>query len=205
MQNTFVSCRAVLKAAYGLYSNSLPACCIRTKETSKAIDLIYQDLAYVPRLPGKITNMSVFASLVVFSFSAGIWLFWPVTAVAGADTDDSKQIAIGQAVYQQNCASCHGAKLEGQPNWRVRKPDGKLPAPPHDASGHTAHHPDEKIFQVTKFGVEALAPAGYKSDMPAYEDVLSDEEIRAVIAFIKTSWPPRVRALNARMNKAYKQ
>ncbi|ETH75168.1 cytochrome C domain protein, partial [Bordetella pertussis STO1-CHOC-0008] len=26
----------------------------------------------------------------------------------------------GQAIYQANCAACHGARLEGQPDWRQR-------------------------------------------------------------------------------------
>ena len=51
--------------------------------------------------------------------------------------DDAAVTALGQKVYAAQCAACHGARLEGQPNWRVRGPDGRLPAPPHDASGHT--------------------------------------------------------------------
>jgi len=146
---------------------------------------------------------NIVSRLPVFSLGIGIWLFSAVMAIASADTDNPKQIAAGKLVYQQNCASCHGGNLEGQPNWRVRKPDGRLPAPPHDETGHTWHHPDEHIFRVIKIGVEALIPGEYKSDMPAFEEVLTDEEILAVIAFIKTSWPPRSRALNDRMNKVY--
>ena len=98
------------------------------------------------------------------------------------------QIAQGQAIYAQHCASCHGAKLEGQPGWKERKPDGRMPAPPHDASGHTWHHADRDLFLITKKGPGAVVP-GYQSDMPGFEGVLSDEEIRAVLAFIKESWP----------------
>jgi len=36
------------------------------------------------------------------------------------------------------------------------------------------------------------APPGYESDMPAYGGLLTDEEIVAVIAYIKSTWPPRV-------------
>ena len=38
---------------------------------------------------------------------------------------------------EQNCASCHGDNLQGQPNWQQANADGSYPAPPHDASGHT--------------------------------------------------------------------
>ena len=50
-----------------------------------------------------------------------------------------------------------------------------------------------------KDGVAAIVP-GYDSDMPAYADVLTDEEIRAVLAFIKSQWPPRIRARHDDMN-----
>ena len=67
-----------------------------------------------------------------------------------------------------------------------------MPAPPHDASGHTWHHPDRQLFTITKLGVNAVVP-GYESDMPGFEGVLSDDEISAVLAFIKSTWPERAR------------
>jgi mono/diheme cytochrome c family protein len=91
-------------------------------------------------------------------------------------------------LYAAHCASCHGAQLEGQPNWQEAKPDGRLPAPPHDASGHTWHHSDRELFMITKSGMSAVVP-GYESDMPAFEGMLTDEEIRAVLAFIRSTWP----------------
>ncbi|MCB1335497.1 MAG: c-type cytochrome, partial [Roseivivax sp.] len=39
----------------------------------------------------------------------------------------SAQLARGAAVYAEACASCHGANLEGQPEWRSPGPDGRLP------------------------------------------------------------------------------
>jgi mono/diheme cytochrome c family protein len=54
-----------------------------------------------------------------------------------ADPDDSQQVAIGTSVYERACASCHGVKLDGRPNWQSRLPNGRMPAPPHNASGHT--------------------------------------------------------------------
>ena len=71
-----------------------------------------------------------------------------------------------------------------------------MPAPPHDNSGHTWHHTDQALFTITKFGVGAVVP-GYESDMPAFGEVLSDEEIAAVLAYIKTSWSERERAFQA--------
>lgn len=108
-----------------------------------------------------------------------------------ADPRDGQKVALGAKVYAQNCASCHGAELEGQPAWRRRLPNGRLPAPPHDESGHTWHHPDDVLFAITKHGVARYAPPGYQSDMPAFEGRLSDDEIWAVLAFIKSRWKSR--------------
>ena len=101
-------------------------------------------------------------------------------------------LALGQKIYAQHCAACHGARLEGQPNWQRRLPNGRLPAPPHDESGHTWHHPDEVLFAITKHGmVPPYAPAGYQSDMPGFGGVLSDDEIRAALAYIASHWTSR--------------
>jgi len=96
----------------------------------------------------------------------------------------------GRSLYETNCASCHGAQLEGQPDWMSRLPNGRLPAPPHDETGHTWHHSDAQLFRIVKEGLGAIAP-GYETDMPAFADRMSDEEIRAVIDYIKTTWPDR--------------
>ncbi|MBK9020691.1 MAG: cytochrome c [Sulfuritalea sp.] len=104
----------------------------------------------------------------------------------------------GEAIYKAECASCHGAKLEGQPDWRIRRADGRLPAPPHDAGGHTWHHPREKLASIVKLGmVPPNAPPGYASDMPAFAGKLSDKQIDNVLAYIESRWPPEVLAQRA--------
>jgi mono/diheme cytochrome c family protein len=113
-------------------------------------------------------------------------------AGCGEPGPDPAQVALGQKLYAQHCAACHGAKLEGQPDWRRRLPNGRMPAPPHDESGHTWHHPDAVLFGLTKDGlVPPYAPRDYQSDMPAFGGTLSDEEIRAVLAYIKGHWKSR--------------
>ena len=109
-----------------------------------------------------------------------------------ADPNDRTLVAQGEAVYQAQCAACHGANLEGQPDWRTRNAEGRLPAPPHDETGHTWHHSDQQLFRITKHGLKPpVAPEGYESDMPAFDGVLSDDEIWAVLSFIKSRWPER--------------
>ncbi|MHA6287153.1 c-type cytochrome [Maricaulis sp. CAU 1757] len=113
---------------------------------------------------------------------------WPIP------TDDPAVLAQGADLYQVHCASCHGVELEGQPDWRTRLPNGRLPAPPHDVTGHTWHHPDAVLFEITKLGTEAVTPPGYESDMPGFADQMTDTEIRAVLAYIKSTWPEEIRA-----------
>ncbi|SFJ29021.1 c-type cytochrome [Albimonas pacifica] len=108
----------------------------------------------------------------------------------------AEEIAVGRELYAETCASCHGADLEGQADWKRRLDSGRMPAPPHDETGHTWHHSDQDLFAITKGGVEAVVP-DYESDMPAFDGILSDEEIEAVLGYIKSTWPERQRAFQA--------
>ena len=126
--------------------------------------------------------------LIVALFSDRLFPGTAYDAVVSAEV-----IAQGRQVYADQCAACHGADLEGQPDWRSPLPSGRLPAPPHDASGHTWHHPDDMLFRIVKKGTAAIVGGGYESDMPAFADVLGDPEIRAVLAYIKSRWPERER------------
>jgi mono/diheme cytochrome c family protein len=108
-------------------------------------------------------------------------------------------IILGRSLYATHCARCHGKNLEGQPDWQTRLPSGRLPAPPHDVSGHTWHHPDHVLIGVTKNGLKPYAGEDYESDMPAFANVLSDRDIAAVIAFIKGTWPEREREYQERI------
>jgi mono/diheme cytochrome c family protein len=120
---------------------------------------------------------------------------------AGIDPGDRDKVALGAQVYAANCAACHGANLEGQPDWRRRNADGRLPAPPHDVSGHTWHHPDAQLFALTKYGPAALVGDGYESDMPGYEGTLTDDEIWAVLSYIKSRWPREVQVRHDQMSQ----
>ncbi|WP_370206987.1 c-type cytochrome, partial [Pararhodobacter marinus] len=110
-------------------------------------------------------------------------------------------VAQGRVLYDTPCASCHGADLRGQPGWQRPGPDGRLPAPPHDASGHTWHHDDALLFRITRDGSAAVVGGGYESDMPGFGGLLSDGEIRAVLAFIRSTWPERERAYQREISR----
>lgn len=133
------------------------------------------------------------ATALVLAVGGASALWLTDVGIGRADPDDTKQVALGRDIYAAQCASCHGAKLEGQPDWQTRKPDGRLPAPPHDAQGHTWHHADKDLFGIIKNGIAAYAPPGYESDMPAFRGTLSDRQIWATLAFIKSRWPDSIR------------
>jgi mono/diheme cytochrome c family protein len=112
----------------------------------------------------------------------------------------------GQVIYAQNCASCHGANLEGQENWRAPNEDGSFPAPPHNVEGHTWHHDDGMLLNYTKVGgQQAMADLGitdFTSGMPAFGEVLTDEQIDDVWAYIKSTWTDRERTAQAERTAA---
>ncbi len=95
-----------------------------------------------------------------------------------------EQITLGQTVYAKSCAACHGVNLEGKPNWQVPLSDGSLPPPPHDSTGHTWHHPDELLIDIIANGGDPK----YNSQMPAFKDQLTSEQVAAVLEFIKSRW-----------------
>ncbi len=132
----------------------------------------------------------------VLAGAAALAFGWGTSAPARTvlTPSDPGVVAIGQEVYTENCASCHGANLEGQPNWRIPGADGRLPAPPHDETGHTWHHDGDTLFRLTKYGTGALiGDPDYQSNMPIYEGVLTDDEIIAVLSYIKSTWPQEIR------------
>lgn len=118
-------------------------------------------------------------------------------APLSAAADD---IAAGRDLYLDFCAACHGVNLEGAPEWQTPGPDGQLPPPPHDESGHTWHHGDAFLFDYVKRGGQAVLDdlgVRYTSGMPPFDGVLSDAEIEAILAYIQSTWPPHAREYQA--------
>lgn len=97
---------------------------------------------------------------------------------------DAELIEMGRTVYQRHCSGCHGRNAEGADNWQRRGPDGNWPPPPLNGSGHAWHHPTAVLTDIIRNG----SPPG-EGNMPAWKDKLSNDEIRAVIAWFQAQWP----------------
>jgi mono/diheme cytochrome c family protein len=121
-----------------------------------------------------------------------------------ADADNDALVAKGADVYRDNCSSCHGRRLQGQALWQLKDQYLGRRAPPHDATGHTWQHSDDDLFTMVKTGKFPQAPKEVVSFMPAYDKRLSDDEITAVLAFIKANWPTGIRASQSMLNPGFK-
>ena len=121
-----------------------------------------------------------------------IFLILATVLFAGCDTEPNipsrfpaDQLALGDQVFQDNCQECHGVKAAGVVReWQKRLPDGKLPAPPLNGTAHAWHHNDKVLMMTVNNGGIPLG-----GSMPAFKDVLSDEQKVAVLAYIKNLWP----------------
>ncbi len=126
-------------------------------------------------------------------------------AIARAADDapslDPNSVKSGRAIYAQHCASCHGANAQGAPDWRERDAQGELPAPPHDAEGHTWRHSDAMLHEMVAKGLRDPFNKTLRLTMPAFGDVLSPEQIRAVITYLKTLWTPEQRRFQSQESR----
>ncbi len=98
----------------------------------------------------------------------------------------------GEVSYSTNCAHCHGYSGEGQKPETVENTErlGMKIVPAHDASGITWKYADDLLFMVIRDGVQN--PLN-QYQMPPYA-ALPDDEIWAIITFMKTRWTDEQRA-----------
>jgi mono/diheme cytochrome c family protein len=125
--------------------------------------------------------------------AAGLVPLWQFYRTAlEADPDNPSQVTLGQLVYASHCAACHGANLGGEPDLQTSRENG-LPPPPLNASGHTWHHPDDQLFMIMKSGIHGAALEKHPIHKSAFGEMLTAEQIWGVLAYVKSSWPERVR------------
>lgn len=146
-------------------------------------------------------------ALAITVFGGLAVAFWKSSSGTPVEAPISlAELERGEGFYAESCASCHGANLEGQADWQTPGPDGILPVPPHDETGHTWHHSDVLLFNYTKLGgaaaLAASGVAGFDSGMPAFDALLTDDEIRDILTFIKSTWSPRLQAAQKERSEA---
>ncbi|MBW3606549.1 MAG: cytochrome c [Actinobacteria bacterium] len=103
-----------------------------------------------------------------------------MTGCTPANLTAQQQEEHGAALYQANCATCHGGATGGD--------IADIP-PRHNAEGHTWHHLECELLAIIRNGMPHRS--GLPDDaptMPAFRDRLTDDEIRAILAHIKTWW-----------------
>jgi mono/diheme cytochrome c family protein len=85
----------------------------------------------------------------------------------------------GQALYEQHCLRCHGDKLDG------RGPDAQyLIVPPADLRSPVARNKtDRELFS-------AISEVVLFSPMHGFRGKLTDQQIRDVLAYLRTQFPP---------------
>lgn len=126
----------------------------------------------------RINKLKLAALLVVSSTMQG--------CLAGDDNNrwySQEQAQRGLAIYENNCASCHGKAGESVDTWRQKQANGFYPPPPLNGSAHSWHHPMPFLkYQIANGGI---ANGGY---MPAFGQTLTEQQIDDVIAGFQSFW-----------------
>lgn len=111
---------------------------------------------------------------------------------------------LAQQNYNKWCAHCHGWAGDGQPLTTIQttEANGFHPVPRHDSQGHTWQHPDQILFETIKYGVQAstnLYP------MSPYDAQFTDDEIFAIVEYIKQWWTDDQRQHQASLTRQFEQ
>ena len=88
--------------------------------------------------------------------------------------DDPALIRTGLIEYYEMCVVCHGA-----PGVKISATGQGLNPPPPELAGEAGHEDPGELFWVTKNGIKMTG-------MPAFGVTHSDEELWAIVAFMKT-------------------
>jgi len=114
------------------------------------------------------------------------------------DHFDGAQLTRGKAVFEQNCARCHGADAQGAFGWQNQQPDGSYLPPPLNGTGHAWHHPRAALINVIETGTRAQG-----GTMPAWSGKLTDAQIGDVVTWIESLWPKQTYEEWWHMNQRY--
>jgi len=106
--------------------------------------------------------------------------------------DMTEHVETGRTVYVQNCMPCHGDRLDGEGHFAHAF--NPVPAD-FTSNGTIAQLTESYVFWRIAKGGPGLPNEGtpWNSAMPAWEDVLTEDEIWSVILYLydQTGWSPR--------------
>lgn len=104
------------------------------------------------------------------------------TTAAAAQNEGITQ---GKQIFEANCQLCHGVEAAGLvKDWQKPGADGKYPAPPLNGTAHAWHHDMKTLLSTINRGGIPLG-----GSMPAFKDILTEEEKIAVLIYIQSLWP----------------
>lgn len=118
-----------------------------------------------------------------------LFILLPLTGGAAAAERwfDQPVVDLGNRLFQQNCAACHGIEAEGTKNWKQTDGNGNYPPPPLNGSAHAWHHSIPQLARSIKEGGVKIGGV-----MPPFGDRLSNPEILALIAYFQSKWPDEI-------------
>ena len=106
--------------------------------------------------------------------------------------DLAEHIRTGNSLYVRNCMPCHGDRLDG--GGHFASAFSPVPAD-FTSNGTIAQLTESYVFWRIAKGGPGLPNEGtpWNSAMPAWEDILTEDEIWSVILFLydQTGWTPR--------------
>lgn len=137
-----------------------------------------------------VTSMNlVWQTLKIRIFMLLMAFYLPFNTYAAERWYNQPQVEKGTAVFNTNCAICHGIDAVGTPEWRKPMADGKYPPPPLNGTAHSWHHPLSELRRQIRQG--GLKFGGW---MPALGESLKDEQVDELIAYVQSLWPDNIYA-----------
>jgi len=117
-------------------------------------------------------------SMLTGSFFLSAFLFFSVSLTNGAQAD-STAAQKAQGDYMGQCSPCHGEQGDGK--GPLAESLGKAPRN-HTDSKYMSARTDEQLIKVVTDGG---AVSGFDEGMPPFSTILSNEEIKGVVAYVR--------------------
>ena len=128
-------------------------------------------------------------ALVALGLAAAAAAFLRAPSAAEARPRGAEQPRTGQQIYSTTCAACH------QPNG-----EGNGETYPPLAGSEWVTGSEARLARIILHGMTGeveVAGQTYSGLMPPWKDVLKDEEIAAVMTYIRSNWGNKAPAVTA--------